>query len=380
MASAYDLRAWTTFDATSQKTLLAGGTVTGGDGRQFILLNGHATTVGSETYKTLMAQRQANAAAAAPQTTATAPVPSPLDGPFKRFIPDLGGRTGGSTSPDEEEDPDDAARDRDAKARIMSVLREYGLESLANFVWDAILQGKSDAEILQDIRNTPEFKTRFPAIDERVKRGLAPLSPGEYVAYEQQARQIMRAAGLPETFYDSTDDYTRFLSADVSIAELNDRIQLGRQAAFDAPAEVRQALMRDYGMTEGGLTAYFLDPDRALPILERQYRAGQIGGAGIRTGFGSTRAENERLAALGITAEQAQQGFGALGESRELFQSLDRGEDAIGRDEQLGAVFEGNSNAQRRIEQRRSRRRAVFQGGGGFASGQDGISGLGDTR
>lgn len=388
MASSYDLRAWNTFDAAAQKTLQSGGTVTGGDGRKFILLNGHATTVGSQTYKTLMAQRQANTAAATPARTGPGVAKGPMT-PQER----IDWSTGYQPPPGRVPNPDDKGpdpfddeelakqqRQRDAKARIMSVLSEYGLESLADFVWQQILAGKSEIEVLQDLRNTPEFKTRFPAIEARTKAGMPPLSPGEYVAYERQARQIMRAAGLPESFYDTNDDFTRYLTRDVSLSELNDRIQLGRKAMFEQPREVIDTLMRDYGATEGELTALFLDPDRALPLVEKQWRAAQIGGAGARTGFGSTRAENERLADLGISAEQAQQGFGLLGESRELFQSLDGGEDVIDREEQLGAAFEDNPNARRRIEQRRRRRIGAFEAGGSFATSQTGVSGLGDTR
>lgn len=274
----------------------------------------------------------------------------------------------------------DRTRNSDAKSRIMSVLGEYGLESLSDWVWDQILEGRSDAEIMQDVRGTPEFKTRFPAIEQRTKAGLPALTPGEYVAYERQARQIMRAAGLPEQFYDTAEDFTTFLTNDMSISELNDRVQLARQAVYDAPQEVRDALMRDYGMTEGGMAAVFLDEERAVPLLEKQYRASQIAGAGTRTGFATSRAQNERLADLGITADQAQQGFGLLGESRELFQSLDRGEDVIDADTQLGAVFENNSAARRRVEQRRRKRLATFEGGGSFASAQGGVVGLGNAE
>lgn len=401
-----DLRTWSTFDKKSQDIMRAGGTVTGGDGRKFVWINGHATVVGSATYKEGMATRAANQARVAPNMPPGRPAsnPSPIGVPAPRTDP---GRNGSDlplsdgTEPvnprpsevprggepdarsdvlEKQIDEADAGRQRDAKARILSVLAEYGLESLSDFVWQQILQGKSDAEVLQDIRNTPEFKKRFPAIETRTRKGLAPISPGEYVAYERQARQIMRAAGIPEGFYDGLDDFTGFLDRDVSISELNDRIQLGRQAAFEAPADVRAALQRDYGVSEGGLTAFFLDPDRATPILEKQYRAAQIGGASTRTGFGeTTREQNERLAGLGITAGQAQEGFGMLSDSKELFTAMERGEDNVGRDEQLGAAFEGNAAARRRIEQNRRKRLAKFEGGGGFASSQGGLSGLAQT-
>lgn len=389
-------RTVTSFSPRDRVTLTNGGTVRGG--------NGIVYRYDPNTGKAV----NANAGAAAPTRTST---PRPTRAPDTRRGPstpaeraDLGPRTQNTPSaenprpvgtdpnlPAAAEDPladlkdpneerikeADARRQRDARARILSVLAEYGLESLADFVWQQILGGKSDAEVLQDIRNTPEFKKRFPAIEERNKKGLAPINPGEYVAYERQARQIMRAAGLPEQFYDTQDDFTNYLTRDVSISELNDRVQLRRQAVFEAPRDVVETLMQDYGATEGELTAFFIDPDRALPLVEKQWRAAQIGGAGKRTGFGSTREENEQISALGVTAGQAQQGFGDLVQSRELFGALDSGEDRIDRSEQIGAAFGGNAAAQRRIENRRRRRQATFEQGGSFAAGQQGVSGLG---
>lgn len=396
-------RTISSFDARSRTILTNGGTVKGGNGitYRYDPNTGMAVNVNAST--------AAPVTSVAPRATTNTPRPVEAEDtrrgvqtPAERA--DLGSRVeyvpgspnavaGNSSTPEavagdalkDLVDPDqariDAAnklRQNDARARILSVLAEYGLESLADFVWQQILGGKSDAEVLQDIRNTPEFRERFPAIAERTAKKLAPISPGEYVAYERQARQIMRAAGLPEQFYDTRDDFTKFLGRDVSIAELNDRIQLGKQAVYESPAEVRETLMRDYGATEGELTAYFIDPDRALPLVEKQWRAAQVGGAAKRTGFGLTsRMENERLADMGVTAGQAQQGFSELADSRELFGALDSGEENIGRDDQLDATFGGNAAARRRIENTRRRRQARFDGGGSFATGQQGVVGLG---
>jgi hypothetical protein len=278
-----------------------------------------------------------------------------------------------------EKDEADARVRRDAYARLRGVLGEYGLESLGDLVQQWLVEGLSEAEIVQRMRETDQFKTRFPAIQRRTKKGLAPISPGEYVAYERSARQLMRAAGIPEGFYDGTDDFTRFLENDLSLSELGDRVTLAANAAFRMPREARDALTR-WGMGPGDITAFWLDPDKAQPLLERKYAAAQLAGTGARTGFGALDEERATgLATLGVTEQQAEQGFGTLVESRELFQSLDRGEDQISQDDQLGAVFEGNAAARRRIEQRRRRRQSVFEQGGSFASGQQGVAGLGDT-
>lgn len=286
---------------------------------------------------------------------------------------------GGSDGPP---DPVAAAAEqerRNAHASVKSLLGQYGLESLTDQAWTWLVEGLSETEIIHRIRETTEFKTRFPAIEERKKKGLPPISPGEYVAYERSARQMMRAAGMPEGFYDSPDDFQRFLNNDLSLSELSSRVTLAANAAFNMPKEDRDALTR-WGMGPGDLTAFWLDPDKAQPLLERKYAAAQLAGAGSRTGWGNLdEAKATGLATQGVTADQAEQGFGALVESRELFQSLDRTEDVIGEDEQLGAVFSGNANAQRRIEQRRSKRRSQFQGGGSFAASQSGLVGLGDA-
>jgi hypothetical protein len=286
-------------------------------------------------------------------------------------------------SPEEQQrENDDAARQRDARARIGSVLAEYGLESMADWVWQQILDGKSDTEVLQDLRNTPEFKKRFPAIEERRAKGLNAISPGEYVAYERQARQLFRAAGLPGGFYDSNDDFTRYIAGDMSLAELNDRIGLARRASFEVDPEVRATLSRDYGISDGDLTAWFLDDKVAQPLLEKRFAAGEIGAAAVRSGFGRTsRGENESLAGLGINPEQAQEGFGTLAGLRELTVGLPgQREAAISRDEQIGAAFRSDAKARAKIETRRSQRQATFRGGGGFASDRDGMSGLGQAE
>ena len=266
---------------------------------------------------------------------------------------------------------------RDSYARLKAVLDDFGLGSLGGSIQQWLVEGLSEAEISQRLRDTPEYQRRFPALEERRSRGLAPLSPAEYVAYEKQARQLFRAAGLPQGFYDSNEDFTKFLSGDVSLAELGDRVGLASSAAFNADSSVLSALA-SFGVTGGDLTAFFLDPDAAQPLLERKYNAARISATGNRAGFGYlTEQESTSLLQMGVTEGQAQQGLGELAQSKELFTALDGGEDTIGRDEQLDATFRGNANARRRIQNRTARRRAVFEQGGGFAAGQGGISGLG---
>lgn len=264
---------------------------------------------------------------------------------------------------------------RNALATLTQILQQYGLGSLASWAWNEIVQGASEPQILLDMMNTPEFKQRFPAIAARQKAGLPPISPGDYVNYEAQATQMMRAAGLPAGFWDSPSDFTSLISSDVSLNELQQRVQLASQAAFQVPGDVRAVLQRDYGITAGDLAANFLDPKQAEPVLQRKFTAAQIGGAAWRTGYGSTRSEDEYLTDLGVSATQAQQGFNQLTGQRQLFSSLP-GENTtgIGRDQQLGAEFAGNASDQEAITRRANQRVGVFSGGGGFGNTQQGFA------
>lgn len=425
-----DGRTLASFPKAAQDALRGGQQVRAGDGRIFVFINGEPMVLNGATFRAAVQQANfdggrrkgmspgAVGGGAAnpyldPETGAYLPgVVSPLAGPLpvgetpqqtferERRARDaaaaqtaaqmMGGPVGstgpGVVSPDSIPDPikaaQDAARDAanaDAFVQVQEALRQYGLESMTNWVWEQIVGGKSAAEVQRDLRKTPEFAQRFPAIKEREAKGLSPLSPGEYVSYEKQARQLMRAAGMPEGLYDSNEDFTKYLASDVSPAELNDRIDGARRAAYEFLGEERTVLERDYGLGPGDLVAFWLDPDRALPVLQKREAAAKIGGAGIRTGFGSTRAENEDLVALGVTADRAQEGFSVLAQGSELFAPIDLGEDAITREEQVGAVFKGNAAAERRIKQRTRRRQAVFEGGGSFAETQEGVAGLGSA-
>lgn len=266
-----------------------------------------------------------------------------------------------------------------AKAIIQSALEEYGLGGLGDRLWQQYLGGAPIEQIMLDLRKTPEYATRFPGLDALRKRGRA-ISEAEYISIERSYTQSMRAAGLPSGFYDSPDDFGRLIAGEVSPSELSERIATYSMVANDSPPEVRAELQRLYGIGAGELTAFFIDPDRALPLLKQRAQAASLSAGAIRSGFGGLAVgEAERLAQLGVTDQQAQEGFGSLVDARELFSPLDAGESAIGRDQQIGAAFGGDVGARRRIENRAARRKAQFDGGGSFASDKAGFGGIGSA-
>lgn len=274
----------------------------------------------------------------------------------------------------------------DAQAYIASFLREYGLESLSDWAWQRIIAGDSPTIIVQELYKRPEFRSRFPAYFARRDRGLAPMSPAQIVDYENRARQLFRQYGIPEGFWDTTEELQEFITNDLSLAELNDRIQLAAQIYFDTDQTAREELHRLYGisMTPGQEIAFILDEAKALPLIQRQVTAAAISATSRRTTYGPlSAAEAEDLYSLGVTPQQAAQGFSSLATQRELFAPLPGEEFAAGtisRAEQLAAQFGSNTVAQERIIRAAERRVAAFRGRTQFVESREGVLGLGTSN
>jgi hypothetical protein len=270
----------------------------------------------------------------------------------------------------------------DAFALLQDQLNQWGLGSLTGWAWDQLTTNNlTPAEVSLGIQQRPEFAARFPAIEARRKAGLAPISPAEYIGLERSYRQVLQAAGVPKGFYDTSDDFTQFIANDVSPSEIDQRIQRGYVAASQAPPEVRDELARR-GVSLGNLAAYYLEPDKTLPLIEQQMASAQAGAAARTTGFGQlSLAEADRLAAAGVTATQAQAGFNQLAQQHELFQQLPgEATNLPTREQGLAAQFEGNAAAQAALENEAKARRSAFGGGGGLAGGQGGIGGAGQAQ
>lgn len=270
----------------------------------------------------------------------------------------------------------------DAWAQLSQTLSQYGLGSLTDLVKTGIVNGWDAAQAAQNIRQTPEYKQRFAAIIERQAKGLPPISEADVINLEHQYTQTFQAAGLPSGLYDNPQDFTSYIVNDVSPSEMQDRVQKGVVAAQNAPPEVKAMLQGYYGVTDGELASFFLNPDATEQHLMKQFTAAQIGGASQRTGFGDIGAGTaEGLVNLGVTGDQAQQGFGALAGEKQLFNSLpgEQGQN-ITQDQQLAAQFGGDATQQQRIKDAADARKAAFQSGGNFATDKGGFGGVGAAR
>lgn len=264
------------------------------------------------------------------------------------------------------------ARD-DAKDILRRFLKNYKLDSLADQVWNltqtgVILNPNDPDEIGRAVSDTPEYAARFPGNVARRNAGLPEKSLTEYIQLEQAYSSSMRGAGLPAGFYDNPDDFSKFIAGDVSPAELQGRVDEGYRAVAEANPQVVAQMKELYGVDEGGLAAYFLDPVRAMPVIRRQARAAQIAAEASRqAGLALGVQTAEALAREEITPDEARRGFGQIATESQLAAPLMAGEEALTTEEQIGATFGTSAAARQRVETRRRRRQAAFEAGGGFA-------------
>src|SRR5947209_9673415 len=196
---------------------------------------------------------------------------------------------------------------RDAFAALQSLFTGYGLGSLAPKIFDYIKQGYGSDTISLLLQDTPEYKQRFAGNLARQRAGLPVLSPAQYLATEESYRQVLHAAGLPKGFYDTPGDFTNWIAGDVSATELKNRADEAAAVANGNP-QLREAMKKMYGVSEGDIAAYFLDQSRAEPILRQREQAAEIAAAGLQRGFQPSKYA-EQFAAQGITGAQAEQGY-----------------------------------------------------------------------
>lgn len=266
----------------------------------------------------------------------------------------------------------------EATAIIRDLLRTYGLESLTDWAMNAIAQGLTEAEIVQSMRARPEFEARFPAIAERERRGLSPISPGEYVEYETRAAQTGRFYNLP--FNLDRDQIKELLAGDVSMVELESRIQDGFNRVATAPPQVREWFGQVYGASgDVALAAAFIDPDLAMPELAKRAAAAEVGGFGAMYGIGGIGRETaESVASLGVGRNEIQGGLDALSRQAGLYEETvtESPDLAIGT-EGIESQFGLDPGAREAVRRRTDQRMAAFAGSNEAVGSQQGLTGLG---
>ena len=201
------------------------------------------------------------------------------------------------------------------------LLREMtllGLESLVTPLSGLIKQGLTSDEFATALENTPEFKTRFKANEERAKKGLTTLKPADYLALEDSYQDVMRNYGLPAEYYTKSKTgnnsyFDTLIGGNVNSIKLEERLMAGVDRVMKANTEIKKAFTDFYpDIKDGDILAYIVDPKNGLEQIKRKVTAAEIGGAAITAGLNTNVARAEQLAGYGVDKAAAERGFSTI--------------------------------------------------------------------
>ena len=259
-----------------------------------------------------------------------------------------------------------------ASDRLSAMFAGYGLETLAGFIDRRIKADVSEEMLMLELYEQPEYQLRFPGM-KSLRDKKRTITEKEYMDIEQAYTQTARFFDLPKGFYDSPDDFGKLIGNEVSAKEFQDRLQVGQDLARSMSPGLRQQLQEYYNVGEGGITAYVLDADKALPLIQKQAKAAQFVYFAREKNFkleGMNAAQAEQIAGTEAYSKlSTQQLQTALSQAAQLRQTQSRltgieGE-VYNENEALKAVIEGSPEALLASQQRAQREGARFGGGAG---------------
>jgi LysM repeat protein len=256
---------------------------------------------------------------------------------------------------------------------------QYGLGSLVDSISNLLTDGTPPAEFALRLRSTPEYKDRFKANETRISKGLAALSPADYVALEDKYQDVMRNYDLPESYYTKDETgrqigFESLLANDVSSTELENRIITAKDRVVNANPEVAKALKSFYpDITNGDILAYALDPKNALKSIQSKVTAAEIGGAAMQSGLTTSLKRAEELQKYGVDKASATEGYSAIGGGLQRGSELASiyGQSPYSQSTAESEVFKltGQAEARKQRQKVTGLEKATFGGQSGVTSG-----------
>ena len=258
---------------------------------------------------------------------------------------------------------------------MAATLKSWGLESLGADLKNLILKGDTSPDTLAlALSQTQAYKTRFAGNELRVKNGLSELTPAQYLATEEQYRNVLQAYGLPSGFYDQHTDFTKFIGTGISPAELQSRAQVAHDQYMAAPPETR-ALWQKYFGGKGDAIASILDPDVATQLIQDRGMQVAIGGAAAQQGINVNQARAQQFQQAGVTLAGAQKAYSQIAQSLGTDQSIaKRFGTTFGQTDEENDLLLGQGDAAVKRATIYDEEKALFKGGNGASAESMGVS------
>ena len=275
--------------------------------------------------------------------------------------------------------------DTSAINSIGDILTSVGLNTLASTAYAQLKAGVPAAQIINDIRNSPDYTKRFPGMAALAARGNR-ITEADYIAKEQADIALLKQYNIPAGTFDTTDYLGKLISNNITAPDLQARLQAAQDSVNSLDPSVLKYAKDTYGLTSGSLSAWALDPTASLPVIQQQAKAMQIGGAAVESGYTGGLGANgelsttqaEQLANANITQAAAVQGFNNLGQMGQ-YQTQLPGDttQALTGQQLINAQFGLNAQDTLAVNKAKQQKLSEYQQGGAFASSATGARGLG---
>jgi hypothetical protein len=257
---------------------------------------------------------------------------------------------------------------------LTETLTAWGLQSLLPHLQQYLTQGYDSNTINLALQDTKEWHARFAGNDIRRENGLSVLTPAQYIAAEEQYRNVMQSYGLPPGFYDSHDDFNNFIGNDVSPNEVQTRAQIAHDTYFNAPPEWRQ-MWAQYGFSHGDAIASILDPTVGTQVIQDRANQIQIGGTAKQAGFDVSQQRAQQFAQHGTTLAQAQKAYSDLSQHFSTDQNIaNRFHTQFGQAQEENDLLLGDGQAAQQRQTLYNNEKGLFEGTPGTTSGALGVS------
>lgn len=153
-------------------------------------------------------------------------------------------------------------------------LSELGLS--AQWLQQTSATAASSAEIVQKIRQTPQYKQRFPGLTRQ--NGSLRMTEAQYIQQENSYRTLLRQYGFSTDQYRSPSSLIGFFEGEIAPNELQDRLQVYKQVK-ESGAAVKDAFFVYAGLdlSDDDLFEAVVDPaaEQNLRNVYNQRRAAQ---------------------------------------------------------------------------------------------------------
>lgn len=260
--------------------------------------------------------------------------------------------------------------DENAYAILEQTFRDYGLEELVPVIQGYMDRNLGANQATIELRKEPAYQARFAGNETRRKVGLNVLSEAEYLNLENSYNETLRAYGLQNYF--GNDRIAKQKAAadiignDISAVEFKDRVDTVVTRVSNSDPTIKSTLRSFYNITDDDLVSYFLNPKENLPKLQQKVTTAEIGAAATTQGLKTSLEAASALAEFGVTKQQAQEGYQAIGAvlptATKLGEIYNQG---YTQQEAEQEVFKGLASARRKREQLVAQEEASFSGSSG---------------